>query len=105
MMECSCPFNEILKDIKALSLKEKKNLLQKMVKLQEEVGELAEAILIKDSAPGSTYKSQTEYQIEKEIVDILLVCLDMFYSLRPNEGLLEHLLTEKSKKWALFQSK
>lgn len=86
-------------------MEEKKNILQKMLKLQEEVGELAEAILIKDSASGSTYKSQTEYQIEKEIVDTLLVCLDMFYSLRPKEGLLEHLLIEKSKKWAMFQSK
>ncbi|MBM3207690.1 MAG: hypothetical protein FJZ57_03680 [Chlamydiae bacterium] len=105
MMECSCQYNKIFQRIKNLSSKEKKNLLQKMVKLQEEVGELAEAVLIHENASGSEYKSKNEHAIEKEITDILLVSLDMFYSLNPSEGLLEHLLTEKSQKWEHFQSK
>lgn len=42
--------------IKSLSLKDKKTLSQKCLKLTEEVGELAKAILPYDSAHGTNHR-------------------------------------------------
>ena len=105
MTECLSPYEALLCQIKTLSLKEKKGLLEKTIKLQEEVGELAEAVLIYKKASGSIYKTCKPLCIEKEAVDILLVTLDIFFSLSPDLDLLHNLLSKKSKKWKKHQIK
>ena len=105
MMECLSPYEALLSEIKSLSLKEKKGLLEKTIKLQEEVGELAEAVLIYKKASGSKYKASKSLSIEKEAVDIILVSLDIFFSLSPDLDLLQDLLSEKSKRWKKYQIK
>ena len=105
MTECLSRYEALLLEIKTLSLKEKKSLLEKTLKLQEEVGELAEAVLIHKKASGSTYKPSNSLSIQKEAVDILLVTLDIFFCLSPDLDLLLDLLTKKSKKWKKHQIK
>ena len=105
MTECLSRYEALLAEIKTLSLKEKKGLLEKTIKLQEEVGELAEAVLIHKKASGSQYKARKSLSIEKEAVDILLVTLDIFFSLSPDLDLLEDLLSKKSRKWKKHQTK
>lgn len=105
MTECSSPYNEILEKIRELSRKEKKGLLEKTVKLQEEVGELAEAILIRTKTAGSQYKKTAEKAVESEIADILLVSLDLFFSLTQDTHLLAELLIKKCQKWEKYQLK
>ena len=105
MTECSSPCKEILERIKALSRKEKKDLLERTVKLQEEVGELAEAVLIHSKASGSQYKKAADKDIESEIADILLVSLDIFFSLSKDTDLLAELLMKKCQKWEKHQLK
>ncbi|NDD58299.1 MAG: hypothetical protein EBZ47_03470 [Chlamydiae bacterium] len=106
MTECLCPFCKACQHIKLLSLKNKKSLLERMVKLQEEVGELAEAILITHPSSQGKYKKLPPHGLEKEIVDILLVTLDIYYSLHPNnDAELISLIHKKCKKWKKIQNK
>lgn len=94
----------MMKKIKALSIKEKKTLLEKMVKLQEEVGELAEAVLIHQKASGTHYKNAKDQSILDESVDVILVALSIYFS---HGGTLENyrnLLKKKSAKWDKFQT-
>ena len=77
--------NKFLDDfIKDLSIKDKKTLSQKGLKLAEEVGELARAILPYDSAPGTNHRFSDREQILEEMNDML---------------------GKKSKKWAQLQLK
>lgn len=105
MTECSSPYNEIIEKIRDLSRKEKKGLLEKTIKLQEELGELAEAVLIHTKASGSQYKKAVDKDIESEIADILLVSLDIFFSLTKDTQLLAELLMKKCQKWEKYQLK
>lgn len=105
MTECSSRFEKLLEKIQSLSSKEKKSLLEKTLKLQEEAGELAEAVLIHTKASGSQYKESSEQAIENEAVDIILVALDIFFSLSPDVATLEKLLSSKCGKWEKHQLK
>ena len=105
MTECSSRFEKLLCKVQSLSHLEKKSLLEKMVKLQEEAGELAEAILIHEKSSGSGYKESSEQSIENEAVDIILVALDIFFTMSRDMTTLEELLTSKCAKWERHQLK
>ena len=94
-----------LEYVKKLSLIEKKNILERMVKLQEEVGELAQEILIAEKASGSTHKSPGNDGIEGECVDVMLVALSIFFKAGHDEVELEKIIHEKSQQWDKFQQK
>jgi len=51
---------DILSTIQQLSKQEKKTLLERMVKLQEEAGELANEVLISQKASGSERKKKSK---------------------------------------------
>lgn len=89
----------ILKTIHQLSLKEKKNLLERMVKLQEECGELANEVLIAQAASGSERKKSQKNGIEKEAVDVILVALSIYFQQGGALPDLEKALTAKAAKW------
>jgi NTP pyrophosphatase (non-canonical NTP hydrolase) len=95
---------EILKEIQKLSSQEKKNLLERMVKLQEECGELAQEVLIHKKASGSHHKKGQEEGIKKESLDVILVTLSIYFMEGgTTEEFLIH-LKEKTLKWKNFQS-
>ncbi|MBS0621002.1 MAG: hypothetical protein JSS61_06050 [Verrucomicrobia bacterium] len=93
----------ILKSLQQLSLEEKKSLLERMVKLQEEVGELAQEVLIQHGSSGSHYK-QSASTIREEAVDVILVALSIFYLEKGTPEELDSLLAAKAKKWKEKQS-
>jgi len=66
--------------VKRLSLKESKTLLQRMVKLQEEVGELAQEVLINQKVSGSQHKTEGKDGVKGECVDVILVALSIYLS-------------------------
>lgn len=105
MTECSSQFDFVLDKIIAISKKEPKTILEKAIKLQEELGELSEAILIQNRSSGSSYKNNKSQALESETVDIIIVALDIFFTLTEDKKLLLELLEDKSKKWEENQSK
>jgi NTP pyrophosphatase (non-canonical NTP hydrolase) len=98
--------NKFLDDfIKDLSIKDKKTLSQKGLKLAEEVGELARAILPYDSAPGTNHRFSDREQILEEIVDVYLTNISIAHSLGFTDEEVNDMLNKKSKKWAKLQLK
>jgi NTP pyrophosphatase (non-canonical NTP hydrolase) len=98
--------NKFLDDfIKDLSIKDKKTLSQKGLKLAEEVGELARAILPYDSAPGTNHRFSDREQILEEIVDVYLTNISIAHSLGFTDEEMTDMLHRKSKKWAELQIK
>ena len=98
--------NKFLDDfIKDLSIKDKKTLSQKGLKLTEEVGELARAILPYDSAPGTNHRFSDREQILEEIVDVYLTNISIAHSLGFTDEEMNDMLNKKSKKWAQLQVK
>ena len=91
--------------VKKLSLQEPKTLLQRMVKLQEEVGELAQEVLIDQKASGSQHKSEGPDGIKGECVDIILVALSIYFSQGGNEVDFEKHAEQKCLKWEKHQLK
>ncbi len=91
--------------IERLSKKEPKTLLQRMVKLQEEVGELAQEVLIHESASGTQHKSHGPDGVLGECVDVALVVLSIYFQ---QGGTLQHLeeaVARKSAKWEKYQAR
>ncbi|WP_059105287.1 MazG-like family protein [Shouchella shacheensis] len=90
---------EILREIKELSIKEKKTLEQMVLKLTEEVGETSQAMLSYRQANGSEYKQLGLSDVKEECVDVMIVALALFYKLSVDEcDLLDHLRV-KVDKW------
>lgn len=89
--------------IQELSIKEKKSLLERMVKLQEEVGELAQEVLIDQKSSGSGHKSAGVDGVLGEAVDVTLVALSIFFKHGGTIQQLEEISTAKWTKWAKHQ--
>ena len=94
-----------LDNIRELAIKEPKNLLEKMIKLQEECGELAQEVLVQQQSSGSTYKKSLPHGLPKECADILLVVLSIFFSQGYSKDQLAQFLDEKIDKWRTYQDK
>jgi len=92
--------NEYIKD---LSIKDKKTLSQKTLKLVEEVGELAKVILPYDSASGTNHRFTNRESILEEIIDVYLTNISIAHSLNFSDEEINEMLERKSKKWAQLQ--
>ncbi|MBS0606616.1 MAG: MazG-like family protein [Parachlamydiales bacterium] len=90
---------DILSTIQQLSKQEKKTLLERMVKLQEEAGELANEVLISQKASGSERKKSQKKGIRKEAIDVVLVALSIYFHQGATLADLEKDLKLKSMKW------
>ena len=80
-----------------------KSLLQRTLKLSEEAGELAEAVLSVTDAPGSGYKAHTLQDVREEAADAALVALSVLAQTCETSAEfsaeLDRLMREKSAKW------
>ena len=94
--------NDFIKD---LSIKDKKTLSQKALKVVEEVGELAKVILPYDSAPGTNHRFVDRESILEEIADVYLTNVSIAYSLGLSHEDIKDMIDKKSIKWSELQSK
>lgn len=90
---------DILNTIHTLSKQEKKTLLERMVKLQEEAGELANEVLIAEKASGSERKKSQKKGIRNEAIDVVLVALSIYFQQGTTLSDLEEDLQLKVQKW------
>lgn len=90
--------------IKTLSIKDKKTLSQKGLKLVEEVGELARVILPYDSAHGTNHRFIDKESILEEVVDVYLTNISIAHSLGFTDEEFNDMLVKKSEKWSQLQA-
>jgi NTP pyrophosphatase (non-canonical NTP hydrolase) len=90
--------------IKNLSIKDKKTLSQKGLKLVEEVGELARVILPYDSAHGTNHRFTDREAILEEVVDVYLTNISIAHSLGFTDEEFNDMLIKKSEKWSQLQT-
>jgi NTP pyrophosphatase (non-canonical NTP hydrolase) len=95
--------NNINDFIKSLSIKDKKTLSQKGLKLVEEVGELARVILPYDSAHGTNHRFIDREAILEEVVDVYLTNISIVHSLGFTDEEFNDMLVKKSEKWSKLQ--
>ncbi|MFD1317924.1 MazG-like family protein [Loigolactobacillus zhaoyuanensis] len=95
--------NELWSTVKQLSQKEPKTLEQQAIKLSEEVGEAAEALLSMEGVSGDGYKHLTRDAAKEEYVDVLLVTLALLQKLETSDAELTSLLQQKLAKWQAKQ--
>ena len=94
----------IIDFIKNLSIKDKKTLSQKGLKLVEEVGELARVILPYDSAHGTNHRFIDREAILEEVVDVYLTNISIAHSLGFTDEEFNDMLAKKSEKWSQLQA-
>ena len=90
--------------IKNLSIKDKKTLSQKGLKLVEEIGELARVILPYDSAHGTNHRFIDREAILEEVVDVYLTNISIAHSLGFTDEDFNDMLVKKSEKWSQLQA-
>ena len=95
---------DILEFVKELSLSDPKTLSQKSLKLFEEGGELAKAILPYESASGTLHRIVHRGHILEEVVDSILVALSVAYSLGFEDDEIASMMHRKSMYWAGLQA-
>lgn len=90
-------------NIYELTQKDPKTLQERSLKLAEEAGELAQAVLSATGAPGSGYKNQTLADVREEAADAAIVALSVLAqacaSREEFEAELDRLMAEKCAKW------
>ena len=91
--------------IKELSLKDKKTLSQKALKVGEEFGELARKVLPFDNAPGTTHRFIDKKKILDEVADLYLTSISIAYDLGFTDEEIEDTIEHKTRKWMELQSK
>ena len=86
-----------------LTQQDPKTLQERALKLSEEAGELAQAVLSVTNAPGSAYKNHTLDDTREEAVDTAIVALSLLAHVSETQddfdAHLNRLMAEKCAKW------
>ncbi|MEP0232154.1 MazG-like family protein [Roseibium sp.] len=80
-----------------------KTLQERSLKLCEEAGELAQAVLCATGAPGSAYKNLNVDDVREEAADAAIVALSVLAQTCDNEAMfqeqIDKLFAQKCDKW------
>ncbi len=95
---------DLLQQIKRLSIKDTKTLSQQGLKLAEECGELAKVILPFDNADGTRHRFVDRQALVDGIADVLLVALSIAFKMKVHDDKLLAMLAKKTHYWEKLQS-
>ena len=94
-----------LKYIRTLTRKDTKNLSQKALKVCEEAGELARAVLPYENAAGTTHRFTAKEHILEEVADLFLTSISVAMDLGYTDEEIEEVIERKTLKWAGLQTR
>ncbi len=97
--------SQILEYIKILTAKDKKTLVEKVVKASEEVGELSKVTLPYNNAHGTLHRFVTKQALLEEVADIIVVALSIAYDLGYNDSDIAEIMYDKTLYWNELQVK
>ena len=89
-------------EIQSLTKIDKKTIEQRTLKLTEEAGEVAQAILSYINACGCGYKNKSKYDITEECLDVIIVASSIISQNYDNEVDIEfvkEIYNKKLEKW------
>ena len=96
-------YGDVLDTIRQLSELDEKTLTQKTLKLGEEFGELAKAVLPYENGFATTHRFVTSTKILEEVADTILCALSIAYDLGFSDEDLRDMMVEKCIKWSKLQ--
>jgi phosphoribosyl-ATP pyrophosphohydrolase len=96
---------DLLAYVRELTKHDRKNLAEKGLKIHEEGGELAKAILPFVSAHGTSHRFVTPVRILEEAVDLILVALSIAYDVGYDDDDVADMMKRKSDYWAELQAR
>lgn len=96
-------YGNVLDTIKQLSATDEKTLSQKALKLGEEFGELAKAVLPYENCFATTHRFVTSSKILEEVADNILCALSIAYDLGFSDEDLRDMMVDKCIKWNKLQ--
>ncbi|AHZ10218.1 MazG-like pyrophosphatase [Bacillus phage NotTheCreek] len=82
-----------------LCSKNTKTLTEMALKLAEETGEIAQAVLSVEKAQGSAYKAKDVADVIEELVDATMVIESMLHRLKVTDSEFNAVFNQKLKKW------
>ncbi|MDK2562436.1 MazG-like family protein [Romboutsia sedimentorum] len=92
-------------EIQKLTLIDKKSLLERALKLSEEVGEVSEAVLSYSNSSGCGYKNKSKEDVIEECLDVIIVASSMISQSCDNNINLEEVQAIYKKKLDKWKSK
>lgn len=95
---------KLLDYIQELSKRDKKTLSQKALKVFEEGGELAKAVLPFESAYACRHRFVDKYKILDGVADTILTAISIAYDVGFSHEEIEEMLDEKSQVWQGLQA-
>lgn len=90
-------FMDLVRDLTA---RDRKSLAERTMKLAEESGEVARAVLIFQGAHGTGYrKAVMEDEVAEEAVDTIIVAASIIAALHIDDETIDALFAKKLEKW------
>ncbi|WP_250673028.1 MazG-like family protein [Paraclostridium ghonii] len=89
-------------EIQRLTDIDEKTIEQRTLKLTEEAGELAQAILSQTNACGCGYKNKSKQDITEECLDVIIVASSIIsqnYNNKVDIELIKNIYNKKLQKW------
>lgn len=96
---------KILEYVRTLTENDTKNLSQKALKVSEEAGELAKAVLPFENAAGTTHRFIAREHILEEVADVFLTGISVAYELGFTDEEIEEMIERKMVKWHGLQER
>lgn len=90
----------LIKITEELTKRDQKSLLEKALKTAEEVGELAQAVLVGMGSHGTQYRNPEEYNVLEEAVDVVICGLAAAFEAGFTIKEVEEMTKLKLDKWA-----
>jgi NTP pyrophosphatase (non-canonical NTP hydrolase) len=91
--------DELVLAAREISLDDHKTLTQLSLKVAEECGELAEAVLSYTEAPGNKYKGLAVEHVAEEAVDTMIVAWAVLFKIGVSDSAIATLVRRKLTKW------
>lgn len=90
---------DILELVERLSLQDKKNISQSLLKTVEEIGELAQLVLPYENVPTTEYKKFSQEELVNESVDVVLAAMSTAIKLAGSKEVVVEAMRKKAAVW------